>query len=120
MDNNTENPTQNGEPSPANDTSEPTTDDSSTENQPDDRNTDVFLDFTTTTRQRLSSLTKPQLQKHCRELGITKIWVTKEILIEMILNKYKTQREGGEYNDDGVHSEFSTIQQVTLRTLKIN
>ncbi|KAK3859075.1 hypothetical protein Pcinc_034774 [Petrolisthes cinctipes] len=33
------------------------------------------------------NFTKTELQKHCRELGFNKIWVTKEKLIEMILEK---------------------------------
>ena len=33
---------------------------------------------------------KTELQKRCRELGLTKIWVTKEKLIDMIMEKTPT------------------------------
>lgn len=33
----------------------------------------------------LHSLTKPQLQKHCRELGIQSVWVKKDALIDLIM-----------------------------------
>ncbi|KAK3888054.1 hypothetical protein Pcinc_007844 [Petrolisthes cinctipes] len=92
-DNDTEEyPTQNSEPSPANGTSEPTTDDSSTENQPDDRNTDVFLDLSTTTRQRLSSLTKPQLQKYCQTKTLEIELLNEEVKSAYILIEQQKQR----------------------------
>ena len=36
--------------------------------------------------------TKVQLQKICRDLGLTKIWVTKEKLIEMILQYHQASK----------------------------
>lgn len=38
------------------------------------------------TRENLSKVHKADLQKRCRELGLTKIWVNKDQLIEMIIN----------------------------------
>ena len=39
------------------------------------------------TREYLDQFTKTDLQKRCRELGLTKVWVNKNELIDMILNK---------------------------------
>lgn len=39
-----------------------------------------------------SNFTKVELQKHCRELGLNKIWVTKEKLIDMIIEKSEGNR----------------------------
>ena len=40
------------------------------------------------TREYLEkNVNKPDLQKRCRELGLTKVWVTKDELINMILQK---------------------------------
>lgn len=36
------------------------------------------------------NFTKIELQKQCRELGLTKIWVTKEKLIDMIMEKHQS------------------------------
>ena len=35
---------------------------------------------------------KEELQKQCRELGFTKVWVTKNELIDMILEKHRSSR----------------------------
>ena len=37
-----------------------------------------------------SSFKRTELQKHCRDIGITKVWVTKGKLIDMILEKHRT------------------------------
>ena len=37
---------------------------------------------------------KPELQKRCRELGMNKIWVTKERLIDMIMSKHSSTSTG--------------------------
>ena len=39
-----------------------------------------------------SNYTKIDLQKHCREIGITQIWVTKEKLIDKILEIHQSSR----------------------------
>lgn len=44
--------------------------------------------------------TKLELQNHCREIGLTKVWVTKEKLIDMIMNKHRSLPL-----DDVVHQE---------------
>ena len=38
------------------------------------------------TREQLNKLNKPDLQKRCQNLGLTKIWVTKDKLVNMILD----------------------------------
>ena len=38
------------------------------------------------------NFTKPQLQKHCRQLGLSKIWQTKEKLIDMIMRSHQSTR----------------------------
>ena len=35
--------------------------------------------------------TKSQLQKHCRKIGINRIWVTKDKLVDLIMQKYRTR-----------------------------
>lgn len=39
-----------------------------------------------------SNYRKTELQKHCRDIGITKVWVTKDKLIEMIMEKHRSSR----------------------------
>ena len=39
-----------------------------------------------------SNYKKTELQKHCRDIGITKVWYTKDKLIDMILEKHRTSR----------------------------
>ena len=39
-----------------------------------------------------NNFTKPQLQKHCRQLGLSKIWQTKEKLIDMIMKSHQSTR----------------------------
>ena len=39
-----------------------------------------------------SNFRKAELQKHCRDIGITKVWVTKEKLIDMIIEKSRSSR----------------------------
>ena len=47
------------------------------------------------------NFTKPQLQKHCREIGIESVWVTKEKLIDFIMvntNSSGRRESGNEVN----------------------
>ena len=39
-----------------------------------------------------SNFRKAELQKHCRDIGITKVWVTKEKLIDLIMEKHRSSR----------------------------
>ena len=39
-----------------------------------------------------SNFRKSELQKHCRDIGINKVWVTKEKLIDMIIEKSQSSR----------------------------
>ena len=54
------------------------------------------------------NFTKIQLQKHCRELGLTKIWVLKEKLINMIMERQGPPRDDtavtrNEEDDSSIH-----------------
>ena len=56
---------------------------------------------------------KEDLQKQCRELGFTKVWVTKDKLIDMILEKYRSSRiVVSESNVQGEQSAQQTILDV--------
>lgn len=50
-----------------------------------------------------SNYRKAELQKHCREIGITKVWVTKEKLIDMIMEKHQSSRPINSENNDSNH-----------------
>ena len=39
-----------------------------------------------------SNFNKVQLQKHCRDIGITKVYVTKAKLVEFIMEKHRSTR----------------------------
>ena len=62
---------------------------------------------------------KVDLQKHCRELGYTKIWVTKEKLIDMIIEKTKSSRTLNRNNANKEHISESFIQDVLNSMNKI-
>ena len=53
-----------------------------------------------------SNYRKTDLQKHCREIGITKVFVTKEKLIDQIMEKHRSSR----------HNDPEVIAQVTDST----
>ena len=53
---------------------------------------------------------KEDLQKQCRELGFTKVWVTKDKLIDMILEKYRSSRIV--VSDSNVQGEQSAQQTI--------
>ena len=66
----------------------------------------------------LRNFTKVQLQKHCREIGITKVYVNKEILVELIMEKHRSARpdplEGSTQVSE--NSEISTSMILTMIT----
>jgi len=65
------------------------------------------------------NFTKPQLQKHCRELGLTKIWVNKEQLIDMIMEKHQLSLNdtSGEETQEGVSN--SSLQGIISDIVEI-
>ena len=64
------------------------------------------------TREYLRSLTKIDLQKHCRELGLSEIWVTKPKLIEKIMDKTNENRA-----DETLANEENDISNDLLRRI---
>ena len=74
---------------------------------------------------------KVQLQKHCREIGITKVYVTKAKLIELIMEKHLSQRRNSletstreNENNEMCTSEIMNIitelrERVNIRDLEI-
>ena len=60
----------------------------------------------------LSHFKKTELQKRCLELGITKVWVTKEMLVEMIMEKHRSVSVSG--SDRQLHENESgnLIQKI--------
>ena len=61
--------------------------------------------------------TKSVLQKRCRELGFTKIWVNKDKLVDMIMSKQPSQAQELESPD----SPSGTLQQMKseIRDMKL-
>ena len=57
------------------------------------------------------NFTKPQLQKHCRDIGLTKIWVNKEQLVEMILEKHNATASNTRSNDSV--EEIGVVRETT-------
>lgn len=51
-------------------------------------NTKIFLQLAT--RESLEKIPKPELQKRCREMGLNRVWVNKDQLIDMILHKIQS------------------------------
>ena len=57
-----------------------------------------------------------QLQKHCRDIGITKVYVTKEKLVELIMEKHRSARsstvESGNQDDKNSEVTNSEIKNI--------
>ena len=68
----------------------------------------------------LENFTKPQLQNHCRQLGITRgLYVTKEELIQLILDDHRRTTTTHTNDKDEDTSEPSTLQiQDFLKELR--
>ena len=65
------------------------------------------------TREYLrANFKKTELQKHCRELGFTKVWETKEKLVEMILQKADTRDLSALNLDDETETSSLIIQRL--------
>ena len=47
-----------------------------------------------------NNLNKIQLQKHCRSLGLTKVWTTKEKLVDMIIQAQRSPRVQEDIEED--------------------
>ena len=72
---------------------------------------------------------KSELQKHCRDIGITKVWVTKEKLIDQIMEKYRSSRPnipenvvGGQEVDthEVMNSVMELRERITIRDTEID
>lgn len=61
------------------------------------------------TREILLKTHKAELQKRCREMGLTNIWVKKDQLIDMILqNSHVTEKNGDEQQESRLSSNTPT------------
>ena len=79
----------------------------------------------------LDSFNKVQLQKHCRDIGITKVYVTKEKLAELIMEKHRstgpsalessTQNNGNnEINTSEIMNAITELRErVSIRDTEI-
>ena len=65
------------------------------------------------TREYLDKIHKADLQKRCRELGITKVWVNKNELIDMILNKIQQSSQTLQTSQSRPQSRSSPDRQLT-------
>ena len=66
----------------------------------------------------LRNFNKLQLQKHCRDIGITKVWVTKEKLVELIMEKHRSTRPDTSENhpQENQNTEISTSEIMNMIT----
>ena len=68
-----------------------------------------------------NNFTKLELQKHCRELGLTKVYVTKDKLIDMILQKHQSSQLsviGDESDSSGPNSRLITKIMDEIKEIK--
>ena len=65
-----------------------------------------------------TNYTKVQLQKMCRDLGLTKIWVSKERLIEMILQRYQGEHSAMDRGRDQGTRPFSENNNTITSELR--
>ena len=75
-----------------------------------------------------SNYRKSELQKHCRDIGITRVWVTKEKLIDMIMEKHRSPRPSVSENNvqdlemnprDGMNSVEELRERINIRDSEI-
>ena len=70
-----------------------------------------------------SNFRKAELQKHCRDLGMTKVWVTKEKLIDMIMEKRRSSQADAQEQESSSLEEKSEIvdlkERLNIRDLEI-
>ena len=66
----------------------------------------------------LGNFNKVQLQKHCRDIGITKVYVTKEKLVELILEKHRSTRPNTEERSiqESENNEIRTSEIMNIIT----
>lgn len=65
-----------------------------------------------------NSFTKIELQKHCRSLGLSKIWTTKDKLVDMIMTAKPSSRGQADPNLDCNDEESSISLQNILSELR--
>ena len=53
------------------------------------------------------NFTKPELQRQCRELGLSKVWVTKDKLIDMLIAKHTSSVHKASENQAGTQGQIS-------------
>ena len=58
-----------------------------------------------------NNFNKTELQKHCRHLGLPKIWVTKEKLVDMIMNNYYSLRPKNNSKETQDNDPIQKLQQ---------
>ena len=82
-------------------------------------NTNAAISLENPTREYLlDNFNKVQLQKHCRDIGITKVYVTKDKLVELILEKHRSTRTNmleGNAQVNG-NNEVSTSEIMNMIT----
>ena len=61
---------------------------------------------------------KVQLQKHCRDIGITKVYVTKAKLVELIMEKHRSTRPNSSDSStrENENSEISISEIMNIIT----
>ena len=66
----------------------------------------------------LGNFNKLQLQKHCREIGITKVWATKEKLVDSIMEKHRSPRPNNSESNtqENQNGETSTSEIMNIIT----
>ena len=64
------------------------------------------------TREYLNKLHKADLQKRCRDFGITKVWVKKEELIDMIINTMQQSSQTTQSSQTRTQSRSSPDRQL--------
>ena len=82
-------------------------------------NTSEAISLDNPTREYLlGNFNKVQLQKHCRDIGITKVYVTKEKLVELILEKHRSTRPNTEERSiqESENNEIRTSEIMNIIT----
>ena len=70
------------------------------------------------TREFFNKFKKVELQKHCRQLGITDVWHTKQQIVDILLRKYRSQESsqeevnGTEISLDITNKIFKELEDV--------
>ena len=61
---------------------------------------------------------KTELQKHCRDIGIARVWHTKDKLIDLIFEKHKTTRMNVSENNAQDHEPTPQVAMKGMEELR--